>query len=99
MPDGAPSRSRRAPLRRAEPDPVLPVAMPPAGSQRTTAQKTGGQETGGQETAPLPPRGRIYGSVLELIGATPLVRLPRLKAADGLVADLAIKLEFFNPLG
>ncbi|MFC7543809.1 PLP-dependent cysteine synthase family protein [Siccirubricoccus deserti] len=29
----------------------------------------------------------------------PLVRLPRLKAADGLVADLALKLEFFNPLG
>ena len=50
-------------------------------------------------TEPLPPRGKIYGSVLEIVGATPLVRLPRLKAADGLNADLAIKLEFFNPLG
>jgi cysteine synthase A len=43
--------------------------------------------------------GRIYGSILETIGATPLVRLPRLIAAEGLVADLAMKLEFFNPLG
>ena len=43
--------------------------------------------------------GRIYGSILETIGATPLVRLPRLIAAEGLVADLALKLEFFNPLG
>jgi cysteine synthase len=44
-------------------------------------------------------RGRIYASVLELIGATPLVRLPRIAAEDRLVADLALKLEFFNPLG
>ena len=32
-------------------------------------------------------------------GGTPLVRLPRLQAADHLVADIALKLEFFNPLG
>jgi cysteine synthase A len=44
-------------------------------------------------------RGRIYGSVLDIIGATPLVRVPRLAAEDGLAADLALKLEFFNPLG
>jgi cysteine synthase A len=46
-----------------------------------------------------PTRGRIYDSVLETIGATPLVRVPRLAAADHLVADLVLKLEFFNPLG
>ena len=46
-----------------------------------------------------PFRGRIYDSVLDTIGATPMVRVPRLSAADGLVADLAMKLEFFNPLG
>jgi cysteine synthase A len=46
-----------------------------------------------------PPRGRLYGSVLEAVGATPLVRLPRLEAAEGLAARLALKLEFFNPLG
>ena len=45
------------------------------------------------------PRGRIFDSVLDLVGGTPLVRLPRLKAADNLEVDLALKLEFFNPLG
>ena len=45
------------------------------------------------------PRGRIYGSVLELTGGTPLVRVPRLSAERGLVAELLLKLEFFNPLG
>ena len=42
-------------------------------------------------------RGRIYDSVLDTIGATPLVRLPHLTA--GAPADLCLKLEFFNPLG
>jgi cysteine synthase A len=55
--------------------------------------------TGVTERRPIPRSGRLYGSILETIGATPLVRLPRLIAADGLVADLALKLEFFNPLG
>ncbi|RMI19586.1 cysteine synthase A [Pseudoroseomonas wenyumeiae] len=36
--------------------------------------------------------------MLDTIGATPLVRLPRLEAAHGLQARLALKLEFFNPL-
>jgi cysteine synthase len=56
------------------------------------------------EPVPLPerpvmPRGRMFDSVLDLVGGTPLVRLPRLKAADDLAADIALKLEFFNPLG
>ena len=41
----------------------------------------------------------MFASVLDLVGGTPLVRLPRLRAADDLVADIALKLEFFNPLG
>jgi cysteine synthase A len=45
------------------------------------------------------PRGRIYANVVETVGGTPLVRLPRLSAEDRLVADLMLKLEFFNPLG
>ena len=45
-----------------------------------------------------PGRGRIYGSVLETIGNTPLVRAPRLSAEEDLKADLLFKLEFFNPL-
>ncbi len=47
----------------------------------------------------VPPRGRIYDSILDTIGGTPLVRLPRLEAEEGLDARLALKLEFFNPLG
>ena len=52
------------------------------------------------DNSQLPPtrNGRLYGSILETIGGTPLVRLPRLIAADDLRADIALKLEFFNPL-
>jgi len=46
-----------------------------------------------------PPRARIRDSILDTIGRTPLVRAPRLAAAEGLAADLVLKLEFFNPLG
>lgn len=52
--------------------------------------------------SPLKPnaesRGRIYGSILETIGSTPLVRVPRLSEKYGLEADLLAKLEFFNPI-
>lgn len=44
------------------------------------------------------PRGRIYDSILETIGGTPLVRLPRLSAHYGTKATVLAKLEFFNPL-
>ncbi len=43
-------------------------------------------------------RGRIYDSILETVGATPLVRVPRLAARHGVNADVVCKLEFFNPL-
>lgn len=43
-------------------------------------------------------RGRIYGSILETVGNTPIVRVPRLSEEEGLEADLLLKLEFFNPL-
>ena len=43
-------------------------------------------------------RGRIYDSILETIGATPLVRLHRLAAEAGVTADILGKCEFFNPL-
>ena len=45
-----------------------------------------------------PGRGRIYGSILETIGDTPLVRLDRLAEAHGVGAHLIAKLEFFNPI-
>jgi cysteine synthase A len=43
-------------------------------------------------------RGRIYDSVLDTIGATPLVRLHKLEKRMGVKAELLAKLEFFNPL-
>jgi cysteine synthase len=46
-----------------------------------------------------PGRGRIYESILDTIGNTPMVRVPRLCKEEGVVADLLLKLEFFNPLG
>ena len=43
-------------------------------------------------------RGRVYDSITETIGATPLVRLKRLAAKHGVKADIIGKCEFFNPL-
>jgi cysteine synthase A len=45
-----------------------------------------------------PLRGRIYDSIAETIGNTPLVRVPKIAAEEGLKADLVLKLEFFNPI-
>ncbi len=54
------------------------------------------------ETKPLvldrPHRGRIYDSIAETIGNTPLVRIPRITAEEGITADICLKLEFFNPI-
>jgi cysteine synthase A len=44
-------------------------------------------------------RGRVYDSILETIGATPMVRLSRLAARHGVRAEVVAKCEFFNPLG
>jgi len=43
-------------------------------------------------------RGKIYDSIIDTIGATPLVRFKRLAAEAGVKADIVGKLEFFNPL-
>ena len=43
-------------------------------------------------------RGKIYESILDTIGATPLVRVGKLAAQHGVEADILAKLEFFNPL-
>ena len=45
-----------------------------------------------------PGRGRIYESITDTIGNTPLVRLDRLAKAKGVKANLLAKLEFFNPI-
>ncbi|GJD42453.1 O-acetylserine sulfhydrylase [Methylobacterium cerastii] len=45
-----------------------------------------------------PGHGRVYGSITETIGNTPLVRLNRLPQARGIDAEILLKLEFFNPI-
>lgn len=44
-------------------------------------------------------RGRIYDSITDTIGDTPLVRMARLPKDAGVKADILLKLEFFNPIG
>jgi cysteine synthase A len=46
-----------------------------------------------------PGRGRVYGSILETIGNTPMVRIERLAQETGCQAEVLAKLESFNPLG
>jgi len=43
-------------------------------------------------------RGRVYDSIIETMGATPLVRLKRFAAAHKAKAEILGKCEFFNPL-
>ncbi len=43
-------------------------------------------------------RGKIYNSILETIGDTPLVRLHKIAKSRGVDANILAKLEFFNPL-
>jgi cysteine synthase len=54
------------------------------------------------QTIPLtfdkPGRGRVYNSILETIGNTPLVRVDRLAAEAGCKGEVLAKLEFFNPV-
>jgi len=57
----------------------------PARKQDTQSHKT-------------PGRGRVYNSITETIGDTPLVRLNRVAKEAGAKADILLKLEFFNPM-
>ena len=51
-----------------------------------------------EPTFDKPGRGRVYDSIIETIGNTPLVRVSRFCAAEGIDADVMAKLEFFNPI-
>ena len=51
------------------------------------------------ENSPAPEfRGKIYDTIIDTVGATPLVRLKAFADAEGCKADIIAKLEFFNPL-
>lgn len=65
--------------------------MTTAASARKTAAATPAQ-------LDAPGRGRIYGSIIETVGNTPLVELRRLPQEAGCKARICAKLEFFNPL-
>ena len=50
-----------------------------------------------EHTSHRPGRGRIYASIADTIGDTPLVRLDKIAKEKGVGATLLAKLEFFNP--
>ena len=51
------------------------------------------------QAAQRPPgRGRIYSSIVDTIGDTPMVRLDKIARMKGVKAHLVAKLEFFNPI-
>ena len=49
-------------------------------------------------TTRKPGRGRVYNSITETIGDTPIVRLDKLAKKHGVHANILAKLEFFNPI-
>ncbi|MGO9543675.1 MAG: cysteine synthase A [Rhodomicrobium sp.] len=51
-----------------------------------------------EERHRAPGRGRVYASIAETIGDTPIVRLDKLARLNGVDANLLAKLEFFNPI-
>src|ERR1043166_611488 len=49
-------------------------------------------------TARAPGRGRVFDSITQTTGDTPIVRLNRLPQMKGVKAHILAKLEFFNPI-
>jgi cysteine synthase A len=62
----------------------MPSAPKPAGTSNVSDRRPG--------------RGRVFQSITETIGDTPLVRLNRLPRKRGVEATILAKLEFFNPI-
>jgi cysteine synthase len=56
------------------------------------------RKTAAVTPARKPLRARIYNSIIDTIGDTPLVRLERLPREHGVDAEILLKLEFFNPI-
>lgn len=54
--------------------------------------------TAGPIVTQVDSRGKIYESILQAIGCTPLVKLPKMSQKHGVQAELLAKLEFFNPM-
>src|SRR5215468_4317773 len=98
------SRSRIFASARALRESTAQVASPPISRFRPDAFTVSGgslmsaQAKPNAATAHAPGRGRIYNSITETIGDTPLVRMARLPQQAGVKADILLKLEFFNPI-
>ena len=60
--------------------------------------QTAAKQIDNPDAAQLPGRGRIYDSITETIGDTPIVRLKKIAKEKGVKANLLAKLEFFNPI-
>ncbi len=50
-------------------------------------------------TAPRKAQGRVFDSIMDTVGGTPLIRLTQFAAEAGCKAEILGKCEFFNPLG
>jgi cysteine synthase A len=55
-------------------------------------------ETSADNSPRTPGRGKIYNSITDTIGDTPIVRLDKIAREKGVKANLLAKLEFFNPI-
>jgi cysteine synthase A len=64
----------------------------------TAQHKPQPQDQEAQVTFRTKGRGRVYDSIVDTVGDTPLVRLNALTKEAGCVATVYAKLEFFNPL-
>jgi cysteine synthase len=67
--------------------------------QEISMAKAAAKKERSEASARRPGRGRIYDSITETVGDTPLVRLDRIAAMKDVPAHLIGKLEFFNPIG
>ncbi len=63
------------------------------------APATASKHSASSAESHVPGRGRIYDSIIDTIGDTPLVRLSKVAKEKGVKANLLAKLEFFNPIG
>jgi len=69
------------------------------GNHRNEKKQGSATALGADEAkARAPGRGRIYKSITETIGDTPLVELAKFAREHGVKANLLAKLEFFNPI-
>jgi len=66
-------------------------------SEHPMSTATASRASSRAKSARRPGRGRVFGSVTEAIGDTPIVKLSRLPQHYGVKASILAKLEFFNP--